>query len=520
MVPLTATARGAVSNRIAPGRLPRTCVPVAAETVAELLAKAERAAREAALIELRLDGIKQWATVAAPLRAFLRSSPQTFVIATCRKQAYGGKFSGSIKTQFAALRQAAAAGCAAVDLELQSAERLPSSALSELRQHANLIVSYHDFHTTPALAPLWERLRAVPADIYKLVTTAKTWRHNLEMLRFVEAHSGAHPLVGFCMGEMGLLSRVLSLRAGAAFTFAALEAGEATAPGQPVLQQMRVGYRAEELNRATAIYGILGYPLVHSLSPRMHAVAYRRLGMNAVYLPLLSRKPSEVLELAAEVPLQGISVTHPYKSEILALLERVDPLGAAVGAVNTIVRSQGKFYGYNTDVAGVLEPLGQALPLRGAKILVLGAGGAARAAVFGLRSQGAHVSIFNRSRPRAEALAKAAKAKVVKRADLKKLEWQAIVHATPVGQYPNERESLLASDEIHAPVVFDLVYNPRETELLRRAQAAGAQTISGAEMLVVQGARQFELWTGKPAPMDIMRSEVLAALSEPAAPED
>ncbi|MGH9476830.1 MAG: shikimate dehydrogenase [Terriglobales bacterium] len=514
---IASTVRVGISNRVAPGRLPRTCLSVQAPTVSELIARAERAARERNLIELRLDTVAQLSALPGPLREFLRSSPQTLVIATCRKQTYGGGYKGSVQTQLGVLRQAAAAGCAAVDLELQSAERVPAAALAELRQLANLIISYHDFKTTPALLPLWERLRAVPADIYKLVTTANTWRQNMEMLRFVETHSSEHPMVGFCMGESGLMSRVLSLRAGALFTFAALDAGQATAPGQPSLQQLQ-DYRAEQINRATAIYGILGYPLEHSLSPRMHMAAYHRLGLNAVYLPLLSRKPAEVLELAAEVPLRGISITHPFKTAILDQLERVDPLGAAVGAVNTVVSSKGKFYGYNTDVAGIVEPLSRVLALRGAKILVVGAGGAARAAVFGLRARGAQVAIFNRTRAHAQKLAAAAKAKVVGKADLQKLSWQAIVHATPVGQYPNEGESLLASDEIHAPVVFDLVYNPLETELLRRAKTAGAQTINGVEMLVIQGARQFELWTGKPAPVDSMRAAALAALAQPPAP--
>src|SRR6185312_1236626 len=223
-----------------------------------------------------------------------------------------------------------------------------------------------------------------------------------------------------------------------------------------------------------------------------------------------------VLDFADEIPLSGLSVTHPHKSAFLDRLERIDPLGASVGAINTVVRSQGKFYGYNTDVAGILEPLSAVLPLRGAKVLVLGAGGAARAAVFGLRSCGAHVFIHNRTRARAQALATAAKAKVVGRPELKKMEFQALIQATPVGQFPKIKESPLAADEIHAGVVFDLVYNPQETALARLARAKGARVIPGLEMFVHQGARQFELWTGKPAPVEEMRREVLAALQEPA----
>jgi len=516
MVMVATSPRGFLSNRVSPGRIPRLCVAVQAPTVSELLGRAERASRETTLLELRLDSLKLPSAAMGPLREFLRSSPQTLVIATCRKQTYGGGFKGSAEAEWRILHDAALAGCAMVDIELQSAERLTAGALSELRQHTNLIVSYHDFKTTPPLAPLLKRMRAIPADLYKLVPTASTWRQNIELLRFVEANSGPQALVAFCMGEVGLLSRLLSLRAGGAFTFAALEAEEATASGQPDIEALRNLYRMDTLNRATRIYGVLGYPLAHSLSPRMHNAAYRRTGENALYLPLPSRRPTDVLDFADEIPLSGFSVTHPYKSAFLNRMERLDPIAKAVGAINTVVRSQGKFYGYNTDVAGIVEPLAQALPLRGAKVLVLGAGGAARAAVFGLRSRGAQVFIHNRTRQRAQALAAAAKAKVVGRQELKKLEFQAIVHATPVGQYPKVKESPLAADEIHAPVVFDLVYNPLETALARLARAGGARVISGMEMFVLQGARQFELWTGKPAPVEEMRREVLAALTEPA----
>lgn len=516
MVVAASNPRGLLSNRVSPGRVPRLCVSLQAPTAGELLARAERAARESTLLELRLDAIKLPASAITPLREFLRSTSQTMVIATCRKQTYGGGFKGGIQEELRILREAALAGCALVDLELQSAEHLTAGALMELRQHASLILSYHDFKTTPPLAPLLQRMQRIPADFYKLVPTASTWRQNIEMLRFVEANSGQQSLVAFCMGEVGLLSRLLSLRAGSAFTFAALDAAEATAPGQPDVRELRNLYRLDLLNRATRIYGVLGYPLEHTLSPRMHNAAYRRAGENALYLPLPSRRPEDVLEYADAIPLSGFSVTQPYKSAFLDRLERLDPLAQAIGAINTVVRRQGKFYGYNTDVAGIVEPLAQALPLRGAKILVLGAGGAARAAVFGLRSRGAQVFVHNRTRQRAQALAQAAKAKVVARPELKKLTFDALVNATPVGQYPKVKESPLEAGEVRAHVVFDLVYNPLETALIQMARAAGARVIPGMEMFVLQGARQFELWTGKPAPLDEMRREVLVALAAPA----
>jgi 3-dehydroquinate dehydratase/shikimate dehydrogenase len=515
MVSPAVSARGVLSNRVSPGRIPRLCIALQAQTPAELLQRAERASRDSSLIEVRLDALKQPTAAIQPLREFLHSSPQTLVIATCRKSTYGGGFKGSTEAEWAVLKHAATAGCALIDLELQSAERLPANALADVRQQTNLIISYHDHKTTPPLGPILERMEAIPADLYKIVPTANTWRQNIELLRFIDGYSGATPLIAFCMGEAGLLSRVLSPRAGGAMTYAAFDAAEATAAGQPTASELRHLYRVEALNKATRIYGVLGYPLAHSLSPLMHNAAYRRMGMNAVYLPLLTRKPAEVLDFADDIPLSGFSVTHPHKSAFLDRLERIDPMGKQVGAINTVVRSQGKFYGYNTDVAGVVEPLAQAVPLRAAKVLVLGAGGAARAAVFGLRSHGAQVFICNRTREHAQKLAAEARAKVVARADLKKLSFQAIVHATPVGQYPKVGESPLEADEIHAPVVFDLVYNPLETELLRRARGLGARVIHGFEMLALQGARQFELWTGKPAPLEDMRRELFTALTTP-----
>lgn len=500
-------------NRVSPGRIPRLCISLQAPTTTELFAAAERALRETDLIELRLDGLKTPAAAVPHLREFLRSMPQAMVIATCRKKTYGGLFRGSVEAEWAILAAAGAAGSAFIDLEVQSAERVAAATLARFRERANLIISYHDFHKSPEPGPLLRRMQAIPADIYKLATTATSWKHNLRMLRFLEEQAGGQRLVAFCMGEVGLASRVLSLRAGSAFTFASPVGQAPTAPGQIDWQRLRQLYRAEALNRASRIYGVVGYPLEHSLSPQMHNVAFHRSGVNAVYLPLLTRKLEDVIESAALVPLSGFSVTHPYKRDILPFLDGMDKLAEAVGAVNTVVRSQDKLYGYNTDVAGIIEPLAAVMPLRGARILVVGAGGAARAAVFGLRSQGAQVSIVNRTRGRGQALAAAARARLVSRTELRKLDFAAIINATPVGQAPRVKESPLTAEELRAPVVFDLVYNPLETALLQMARARGARVISGVEMFVHQGARQFELWTGKPAPSDDMRRAVLAALA-------
>lgn len=511
----TTTKRSnSVSNRVQPSRLPRLCVAVQGATNSELLAQAERAARSASLVELRLDGLKNPSSLLSGLRDFVRSFPDVTFLATCRGVAGGGEFRGSAESEWNILCQAAEAGCGLVDLSVQVAAKLKPEHLEGLRSVSTLVLSWHDFKGMPDLEKPWAALRRIPADVYKLVPTANDFADNLKLLQFVEQHSGEHPLVAFCMGEAGVPSRLLSLRAGAIFTFASLPGEQGTAPGQIDFETMRDLYRLDDLNRATRLYGVLGYPLGHSLSPLMQNAAFRRAGLNCLYLPLSSQRPEAVFDAASRLPLHGFSVTIPHKSSILPLLHNVDDLARKVGAVNTVVRSQGRFYGFNTDVAGIVTPLSAHIALRQARVLVLGAGGAARAAVFGLMAQGAAVSLFNRTKSHGQKLAEAAGAELItRRTDLRKRDFDVILNATPVGQYPNVEASPLEPQEIRARILFDLVYNPMETALVKLARQAGLRIIPGVEMFVHQGVRQFELWTAKPAPVDEMRHVVMNFLS-------
>jgi 3-dehydroquinate dehydratase / shikimate dehydrogenase len=245
--------------------------------------------------------------------------------------------------------------------------------------------------------------------------------------------------------------------------------------------------------------------------------AMRRENVNGVFLPLHAKSLKDLLACVRDIPIHGLSVTMPHKQAILQYLDNTDPQTAKIGACNTVVRSQdGKLYGFNTDSAGVITPLEQRIPLRDARILVLGAGGAARAAVFGLKERGAELFILNRHAEKGQKLARQAKARTVKRANLKKLDFDVIINATPVGM-GNTRESPLNADEIRAKYVFDMVYDPAETKLLKLAKERGAEAIPGSVMFVHQAARQFEIWTGKPAPREDMLRIVLLALAERAA---
>ena len=266
-------------------------------------------------------------------------------------------------------------------------------------------------------------------------------------------------------------------------------------------ETLRDVYRLDHLDQATRVFGVAGNPISHSLSPLLHNAAFRREIVNAVLLPLKAKSVQDLLTLALELPLAGCAITMPLKTEVLPHLANMDPLTSRIGACNTLrMGADGKLYGFNTDVAGVVRPLERRLRLKGARVVVLGAGGAARAAVFGLVEQGAEVLVVNRTHEHAVTLARQAKAKSLKHELLAKQHFDVMINATPCGMAGTKQALPIAENELNASLVFDMVYNPLETPLLKLAKSRGIPVISGMEMFVQQGARQFEIWTGKPAP--------------------
>src|ERR1700686_1800053 len=511
------SAANSYPPRLLPLRLPGVCVAVAATDPAELVEKAEALIRDNSFLEFRLDYIPKPALALPKIKHFFETHPGTVVIATCRRAAAGGKFRGSIANQLDILSKATAIGCQLVDVELSTAQKCKPAQLQKLRARSALILSYHDFRGTKKLDETLERMRAFPADFYKVVSTATTLFDNVTMIQFLSREADNHSLVGLCMGEQGIISRVLGVRAGSVFTFAAVSPGEETAPGQVTAQELRSVYRIETVDAATRVYGVAGDPVGHSLSPAIMNAAFRRENVNAVYLALHAKTLKDLLTCVREIPIHGLSITMPYKEAILPHLDNTDSHTAKIGACNTVVRAQdGKLYGFNTDTSGVVRPLEQRITIDGAKILVLGAGGAARAAVFGLKERGAEVYVLNRSLAAAQKLARSARARTLKRPDLKKLSFDVIINATPVGM-GHSQEPPLNQDEIKARYVFEMIYDPPETRLMKLARAAGAEVIPGVEMFVHQAARQFEIWTGKPAPWDEMLRVVSKILEERAA---
>jgi 3-dehydroquinate dehydratase/shikimate dehydrogenase len=498
-------------------RISKVCVAIIGSTPAEMIEKATSVVKETPFLEFRLDYLEKPLLALPKFKQFFEDNTAATAIATCRRTANGGKFAGNLAAELEILSKASASGFHIVDLELESAESAKKADLEQLRATGiGLIVSYHDFNGTKDLDGIYERIAPFAPDFVKIVPTAKALVDNVTLIRFLERMNDHTNIIGICMGDAGIISRVLGVRAGSAFTFAAATPGEETGPGQIAARTLIETYRIDHVDAATKVYGVAGNPIGSSLSPIMMNTAFRRETVNAVYLALQTTKLSDLLKLVQEIPIQGVSITMPLKQEILPHLEQTDPLSAKIGAVNTIRLIDGKLYGFNTDVAGIVLPLEKRLSLRGAKVLVLGAGGAARAAVFGLRDKGAEVFILNRTAETAQKLARQSGSKTIKKEALAKTPFDVIVNATPVGMAGNKAAPLLEAKDLNTKLVFDLVYNPLETPLIRMARQQGINIITGVEMFVQQGARQFEIFTGKPAPEEEMFRVVLHALRQQA----
>ena len=492
--------------------LPRICIALGLPDVARLLEQARREAEAGEnFLEFRLDYLPDPALGAQAIAKFLADYPACTVLATCRRHQNHGKYNGSMEDQFKILDLAIQNGSRAVDVEIETAEVMPERC-AELRERAYLIVSWHHFETTPPLDPVLKRMCKVPADVYKLVGTS---RKPTDTGRILAASrlSPKIPLVTLSMGEIGFPSRVLSTALGAVFTYAAPAHVQGTASGQINARQLRSLYRIDKFTKTAKIFGVVADPVRHSMSPQVHNRAFQSRRMDAVYVPLLvsPNQLRDFFQFAEGLPLSGFSVTIPHKRRIMRYLDHVDPLAKRIGAVNTVVRKAGKWRGSNTDAEAVSGPLSKLIPLPKATVLIVGNGGAARGAACALADAGAKVSITGRNPDRVRALARACAADCVLQEQALLRHFDVVINATPLGQWPNVTECPF-DGAIPGDIVFDMVYNPLETLLIKRAKEQGKKVIPGIKMFIEQAVRQFEIWTGETAPRAAMETAALDAL--------
>jgi 3-dehydroquinate dehydratase/shikimate dehydrogenase len=486
----------------------RICAVVAAPTAAEMRRQVRSALRITRTAELRLDWLHNDRERSRFLLFLKRSKLRnaTFV-ATCRRREGGGKFAGDVHQELYWLMQAREAGCQWCDLEVETLRGLPDQSVREYPV-SRVLLSVHDFDRTPALPRNVNPPSHGGANAVKIAAHARTLSDSLRLLRLARR---SRNFVAVPMGEVGLPARILALREGSALAYAPV--AEATAPGQVSLEEMTRLYRAHALNKATSVYGVIGDPIGHSLSPLLHNTGFAARRINSVYLPFLVHQLKDFLSVVPEFGVRGFSVTLPYKQTILKHLKECEPLAADIGAVNTVVvRRNGSLYGCNTDYVGVLRALQKKLRIRGSRVLIFGAGGSARAAAFALARAGAFVGICARREKAAKELARAVGGEVVPRRVLRTEFFDAILNATPVGMHPHGGISPLASGELHCRIVMDLIYRPQRTQLLKIAVQKGIAAVSGVEMFLAQGIAQWEIWMEKRAPEAAMRRAVLGAL--------
>ncbi len=471
------------------------------------------------LVEMRLDYIGR----AIDLRRLLaeRRAP---ILVTCRRREDGGRWDKTEQERLMILRSVIASGVDYVDLEEDIAASIPRYGKTKR------IVSLHNFEETPNnLEEIHARLAALDADVVKIATMANSFADSIRMLRLLKQVKV--PTIALCMGELGAVTRIMGLSYGSPFTYTALSNDRKIAPGQITFDMMKKVYRADEIDAETKIYGVVADPVAHSLSPLIHNAAFAHDKVNLRYLPF--RIPPDELSLfvkwCQETGIGGLSVTIPHKETMLELLDEAESAATGIKAVNTAIFNGELISGYNTDYRAAMDCINAALDkqniegddrLRGRGVLVLGAGGVSRAIAYGLRQKGALVAISSRSLERSESLA----------ADLncRALPWESrydikpgiIINGTPVGMHPNVDDTPYAKDRLAAlmklsssVIVFDTVYNPEQTLLVKDAKNLGCLVINGVDMFVRQAGYQYKLFTGRNPPIDLMRKTLRDATS-------
>lgn len=483
----------------------RVCVPVCAKSIAALEQACQRASEFGDIVELRLDCLES-DDFAAPLDELLARLSFPLIV-TYRPSEQGGYRSLDFSKRQAFWNTDFKTLC---DVE-------GDLALTAAVDPSRMIVSHHDFSGVPDdLEQIYERLAATPARIVKIAVQANDITDCLRIFKLLDrARHENRDLIAIAMGSAGIATRILGPSRGAYLTYGSLEDDSATAPGQVNARQLRSVYRIDEISNETMICGLIGMPVMHSVSPHMHNAAFAAEEIDGVYLPLEVRDVETFIKRMVHPATReldwnwrGLSVTAPHKSSVIGLLDWVDKDAQEIGAVNTIVVEDDRLHGYNTDVHGFVEPLREAAStIRGLSVAVIGAGGAARAAVWALQREQAKVTLFARDPTKARSLSEAFAVPCELLSTASFAAYDVVINATP--ESPAVAEQLTG-----AGLVYDLIYNPLETEFLKQARAAGCQTLGGLPMLVAQARRQFELWTGKTPAADLMYNAAAAALGQ------
>lgn len=494
------------------------CVPITETRSNEFLNAIELAAKTADAIELRMDYLEndeECLAVQSSIPELVKKINKPLIM-TFRPREQGGMRELSLsdrQSYWFDLSDEVKNAIVYADLELDLVESLISNSPLNAPPipWSKVICSQHNFAETPAnIGQIYQRIARTPAAIIKIATKANHISDCLTLFELMERSE--KPVIILGMGLAGISTRVLALSRGAMLTFGALKPGAESASGQPTVTELRDLYRADQLSRQSEIMGVIGYPIGHSRSPLIQNSALASIGYDAVYLPFEVQDVDEFIidfvkpqTRKIDWRMRGLSVTIPHKLSVMEQLDFIDPSASRVGAVNTVVVEGHELHGYNTDVIGAMKPLSSLIDLRGTRAAVIGAGGSARAICCGLAERGAQVTVYARDLEKAKKLADEFGAEAVLLSEFAG-ETDIVINCTPIGMKgKDEGTSPIKAESLRGvQLVFDLIYNPLETQLLKDAREAGCRTLGGMEMLIEQAAEQFRLWTKRDAPVDVM----------------
>ena len=480
----------------------KPCLSLADSSAVVLEEKIARYAGQVPYIEARLDYLSELQVPAVP------DGMGTDFIATCRPVREGGRYRGEEKARLDLLQSAAHSGFTWVDLEYD-VEEAPS-----LPAPTRIVRSHHCFDRLPEDLPaLFDRLKQAGGDVIKLALSISTTRELTSLLEWMEALDPETPFIVLGMEDLGQPSRLLGAFLGNFWTYVAEDENSQVAPGQLTLEQAIQRYQLPRWKNCPSIYGVLGNPVAHSLSPLIHNQLFQHHQLDNIYLPFLLDDAEIWLDYVEQSPLpfSGFSVTLPFKTDVAKFVEHNE---SPVDSVNTLVKKDSLWKGLNTDYDGFLQALQSRLALKGKTALVLGNGGVAHTVVKALTDQGVEVTVVGRNPDKVSPFAQLYGCRNVLFSDLP-VSAHICVNTTPVGQYPDIEDSPLREDQMDFEVVYDLVYSPENTRLLELARNQGVKIISGMEMFVEQAALQSEAWTGLSPDREMMKELIRAETADP-----
>ena len=480
------------------------CVPITASNNNEAIKDIGTANRVADIIEIRADLIRR------PNLGLLIKKAQKPIIVTNRKNSEGGKFGGNAKKRIELLEHAILLNPDFVDIELSCGEKAINNLkkiIKKNKKKTKIIISFHDFKKTnkKKVSLVFNKIKKLKPDIIKIATFANSINDNLIIFDLIKkAKKENKKIIALCMGDKGEISRILSPVLGTEFTFGSLSKGKESAPGQISAEVLKTVYRVDKLKNPK-IYGLVGNPVEHSKGVIIHNKSFEQLGLKYIYVNFLVDDISSFIKRCKDI-VSGLSVTIPYKRSVITHLDDVDETAKRIGAVNTVVKRNNKLVGYNTDYIGTIKSLKKNINIKNKTVLMIGAGGVARAVAFGIVKEGGRLIILNRTLKNAAKLAKEFECEFGGLADIKKMnDIDVLINCTSIGMFPKidnsiANKKLLKKIIKRKGVVFDMVYNPVETKLLKDAKTAGLKIISGLELFINQAAAQFRLWTNKDMP--------------------